>query len=434
MIKEKDFFFQSHLLHCQICFLFSQFDLLCYRSCFFLFQFIQKLITNSILKTASLCSVLFFISLTFSETKFGNKECYNTFSKEIKQNKWMSYEEAKAFIHSKGIRSEEEFRNWRKSGKRPSNFPSAPERIYKEDWQGWKDFLGKNWMSYEEAKAFIHSKGIRSQEEFRNWRKSGKRPSNFPSAPERTYKEDWQGWKDFLGKNWMSYEEAKAFIHSKGIRSEEEFRNWRKSGKRPSNFPSAPERAYKEDWQGWKDFLGKNWMSYEEAKAFIHSKGIRSQEEFRNWRKSGKRPSNFPSAPERAYKEDWQGWKDFLGKNWMSYEEAKAFILHKKIGSEKKFRIWRKEGLRPSNLPSEPQRVYKRDWQGWTDFLGKNWMSYEEAKTLIRSAGIHSITEFHIWKEEGKRPANFPSAPDKVYKKDWQGWQFFLLKRERKTK
>ena len=227
------------------------------------------------------------------------------------------------------ITSSIEFNQWSKSRLRPHNFPANPNKIYKEEWKGWGDFLGtgniknakKEWMPFLEAKAFIQSIEITSSTEFNQWRKSGLRPHNFPSNPERVYKKEWISWKDFLGINWMPFVEAKAFIQSIEITSSIEFNQWSKSRLRPHNFPANPNKIYKEEWKGWGDFLGtgniknakKEWMSFQEAKAFIQTQGITSAAEFSEWSKSESRPHNFPSSPNKTYKENWKDWYDFLG-------------------------------------------------------------------------------------------------------------------------
>jgi len=41
---------------------------------------------------------------------------------------------------------------------------------------------------------------------------------------------------------------------------------------------------------------------------------LKSQKEWIDFCKSGKRPSVIPAAPNQKYKDQWKGWADFLGK------------------------------------------------------------------------------------------------------------------------
>ena len=385
-----------------------------------------------------------------------------------RKKEFMSFEDAKTFIRNEGIQTRMEFEAWKRAGKRPEDFPSNPHRTYKEEWTGWVDFLGtgniaprrkKRFMSFKKAKTFIRNQGIQTSAEFKEWKRSGKRPKDFPSAPDLTYKEEWTGWNNFLGtgniapsrkKRFMSFKKAKTFIRNQGIQSSAEFKKWKRSGKRPKDFPSSPDLTYKEEWTGWGDFLGtgnisnrnKEFMNFEEAKTFIRNEGIQTNAEFQEWKRSGKRPEDFPSFPEQAYKEEWTGWGNFLGtgniayskKEFMSFEEAKAFIRNEGIQTSRAFKAWSRSGKRPEDFPSSPERTYKDKWTGWDNFLGtgnisnrkKEFMSFEEAKTFIQSEGIQSSAEFEAWSRSGKRPEDFPSSPERTYKKEWTGWDNFL--------
>ena len=363
---------------------------------------------------------------------------------------WMSFEEAKALMQTEGIENIEQFNQWSGEGKRPDNFPPRPEITYKDSgWQGYRDFFYSGWMSLEEAKALMRTKGITTHKQFIQWKEEGKQPNNFPSSPHIAYKDSgWKGYPDFLGSGWMPFEEAKALMQTEGIQTKTQFEQWNREGNRPNNFPSNPAKAYKDSgWQGFGDFLGsrrtrsKNWMPFEEAKALMRAEGIETQKQFFQWSREGNRPNNFPSAPDKVYKDSgWKGYPDFLGsgwsrsKNWMTYEEAKALIQEKGIETYTQFRQWSEEGNRPDNFPSDPAKVYKDSgWKGYRDFLGarprrsKNWMSLEEAKALMQTEGITTFKQFRQWNREGKRPDNFPSDPAKVYKDSgWQGYGDFL--------
>ena len=365
---------------------------------------------------------------------------------------WMSFQDAKAFIQSQNVQNNTEFAEWKRAGKRPKNFPSAPNKVYKDQWKSWMHFFGTEKMSFQSAKAFIQNLRIKSKEQFRNWVKSGQKPKNFPSTPDKTYKKEWISWGDFLGtgntvskkQDWMSFHDAKTFIQSEDLKSSTEFRKWKKSGKKPTNFPSVPEKIYKDEWISWGDFLGtgyistrtRKWMSFQEAKTFIQSQGVTNASEFNTWKKAKKRPKNFPSAPWKTYKNEWISLEHFLGtkKEWMSFQEAKTFIQSEGIQSSREFRAWKKAGKRPRNFPSNPDKTYKGEWISWSDFLGtgntaykkRDWMSFQDAKAFIQNLGIRSKGQFQKWAKSGKRPKNFPSNPMGVYANKWKNWGDFL--------
>ncbi|MDE0151731.1 MAG: hypothetical protein OXK80_04455 [Bdellovibrionales bacterium] len=309
---------------------------------------------------------------------------------------WMSYEEARTFIQAQGIKTKKQFQEWVQSKKRPDNFPSVPWRTYKDEWISLSDFLGtknistrkKEWMSFKEAKAYIQAQGIKTSTQFLAWRKAGKRPKNFPFNPDKTYKNEWINWGDFLGtKNvstrkieWMSYEEARTFIQTQDIKTKKQFQEWAQSNKRPENFPRSPQSTYKDQWDGWGDFLGTGntiaYMKYSTARKYVQSLNFDPDhpKEFIEWLKSSDRPVHFPPNPHHFYSE-WTSVKDFLStdKTEMSYEEAKVFVQPLGLSNSRDFFDMMKfeSDVFPENFPNNPQVSYKNtgDWIDWNDFL-----------------------------------------------------------------
>jgi hypothetical protein len=183
----------------------------------------------------------------------------------------------------------------------------------------------------------------------------------------------------------MTYTEASLYAQDHKVKSLKLFRNWAKS-ERPKNFPSNPHIQYSSEWTSWGDFLGTGslfthsmkFMSYSEAKLYIRGCGINSQTEFNKWAKSKKRPRNFHSAPQKKYKSQWVSWGDFLGTGsvhprlmeFMSYMEAKEYIIKCSLANQKQFKSWAKTPARPTSLPGDPYNYYKnKGWEGWTIFL-----------------------------------------------------------------
>ena len=56
---------------------------------------------------------------------------------------WKPFEEAREFARSLQLKGKEEWHQYCKSGKdgipKPDDIPSAPWKIYKNDWNGWID-------------------------------------------------------------------------------------------------------------------------------------------------------------------------------------------------------------------------------------------------------------------------------------------------------
>ena len=90
--------------------------------------------------------------------------------------------------------------------------------------------------------------------------------------------------------------------------------------------PTSPGKIYKhEGWQGYGHWLGtgtvankdQQFLPFKKALLYARSlnlKGEKGENGWRAWSKSGARPSNIPANPEKIYKhEGWQGHADWLG-------------------------------------------------------------------------------------------------------------------------
>ena len=247
----------------------------------------------------------------------------------------------------------------------------------------------------------------------------------------------------------LPFGEALAVARSLGLASVKEWRAWSKEGLRPPNVPSMPNTVYKDGgWQGWGHWLGtgnqltKEFLPFDEALTMAQSLGLANRFEWEAWSKEGMRPHNVPGDPRKVYKDHgWQGWGHWLGtgnlatKQFLPFEEALVMARSFGLGmaGAKEWQEWSKAGMRPRNVPANPNKVYKdRGWQGWGHWLGtgnqltKEFLPFNEALLVVRSLGLPGRMKWRVWSKEG-RPLNVPSNPQTVYKDHgWQGWGHWL--------
>ena len=88
-----------------------------------------------------------------------------------------------------GLKSNPEWREYCKSGDKPDNIPANPDKIYKNEFQGMKDWLGTEWRSFNEARDFVRTLKIKNHKEWQVYCKSGKKPDDIPAYPWKIYKE-----------------------------------------------------------------------------------------------------------------------------------------------------------------------------------------------------------------------------------------------------
>lgn len=123
------------------------------------------------------------------------------------ENQWLPFEEAREIVLSLKLKTVTEWVNYCKSGKKPTNIPVGPSRVYKNrGWKSWGFWLGtkrrrgEGWLPFEEARQLVQLLGLRSQKEWRKMMKDSKLPEGVPSNPEKFYKhQGWIGLFDFLG-------------------------------------------------------------------------------------------------------------------------------------------------------------------------------------------------------------------------------------------
>jgi hypothetical protein len=128
---------------------------------------------------------------------------------------YLPFEEARQFVRTLGLTSTVDWMKWSASGERPSNIPSNPSVIYRDHgWDSLPDFLGcvsgrgkkKTRPAsplitdpFARAKMVIQTMGVKNREGFRALKREGNLPQGVPANPETAFKEQWQGWNDFLG-------------------------------------------------------------------------------------------------------------------------------------------------------------------------------------------------------------------------------------------
>ena len=387
------------------------------------------------------------------------------------RKQFRDFESAREFVRKLGLKTQKEWSDYCKSGNKPDDIPSGPERVYKN--KGWKnngDWIDtdgianhqRDFLSYDQAKKFISNQNkkklkIFSDKTFRMWAKTSKRPKDIPANPERTYKKtkEWKGWGDFLStgtiapqnKTYREFTKARQFVMTLKLKNQKEWYAYTKSKNRPLDIPSAPHTVYKKEWKGYSDWMGldtiasqnKEFRSFESAKKYMISLQLKNSKEWRLFLKSKDKPKDIPAAPNVVYKN--QGWKnlgDFLGNQnqsnryavYLSYQDAKKFLQKLKISSSKKFFELSKTAKIPKTIPRSPGIVYKKEWSkngGWGGFLGtgtvasqlKKYRSFKEAKLFVKKLELKTYSDWEKYCKSGDKPDDIPAAPWQVYR-EWK--------------
>ena len=223
---------------------------------------------------------------------------------------------------------------------------------------------------------------------FYEWSSQGKRPTFIPARPHKFYKE-LIDWDDFFGREKIvnrSFEDARKYAQSLHLNFNTDWMKLHKQGKIPKDIPKYVNETYaKQGWKGWGDFLGtgnlspsetkQNYKSFEDARKFVRSLGVKTEPEWREWNRKNKRPAGIPYAPEAAYRNEWTNMGDWFGtdsisstilsQSYLSPQKAAPIIqkLAKKYGLKNKadwtrFAKTHKKLLEELHLPADPLTVY----------------------------------------------------------------------------
>lgn len=121
----------------------------------------------------------------------------------------------------------------------------------------------------------------------------------------------------------LEFKEARELVRNENIQSVAQYRRWWLLNT-PAKIPKRPDRAYKNEWQGWNDFLGSNnpfpcvkrsFRPFKEARSYVQQLGFRNKDEYIAYAKTSKKPVDIPSRPDLIYRNDWFTWSDFIGAN-----------------------------------------------------------------------------------------------------------------------
>jgi hypothetical protein len=337
-------------------------------------------------------------------------------------SRWRPFAEARMFAHRLELTNQKEWYAFARGhrpdkGTPPADIPVAPDQAYATaGWSSWGDFLGTGYVAprlrayrpFRQARAYVRSLGLAGRAEWEALVRArlGNRPTlppDIPATPHRVYAgRGWIDYGDWLGTGRVrvpmfqsrSYEEARAFVCTLGIRNQSEWHAYcrgelRGRGRRPRDIPSNPPVTYRGcGWVSWGHFLGtnsvatskRNYRSFVAARAYARKQGFRTQTEWRAWCASGNRPADIPALPYKVYRgRGWVRWGDFLGTDNVhpgrvrrrSFAAMRAFVRRLGLRSVAEYRAAKRDGRIPEDILAKIER--HPDWNGWADFLGPSY-------------------------------------------------------------
>ena len=134
----------------------------------------------------------------------------------------------------------------------------------------------------------------------------------------------------------LPFAEARSMARAMGMSSREEWDDYDCPG--AYRLPKDPDVAWSAEWQGWEDWLGVT-LPFAAAREVVRGLGLESEQQYAELRKAG-------ADLERVSAEAWNSGHA------LKVRQAAAAVD-------------------TGRLPARPDLVYREEWRGWEDWLGK---------------------------------------------------------------
>lgn len=189
------------------------------------------------------------------------------------------------------------------------------------------------------------------------------------------------------------------------------------------------------------------YLSYDELKKYVRGNNILTKQQYINHVSENYLvgDKNIPYNPSTFYSKDiWEGWSIFLRneiykKNYngtyYNYSDCKKVIKKYDFTSKDNFLKRIKDVIKDDiRIPYSPSTIYKKEWQGWIEFLDTNndieqisdLVSFEVARDYARSLNLKLQRQWYEikWIDLTK---GMTKRPEKLYRdKGWIDWYDFL--------
>lgn len=132
----------------------------------------------------------------------------------------------------------------------------------------------------------------------------------------------------------------------------------------------------------------REWREFGAAEQWASAQGLTSQPEWKRLAKDKtKLPADIPANPQETYKGQFRGWGYWLGtgnrrnkdkgSDYLPYAEVVCGVHALGLMNQKEWWEFCQSGRRPANIPSDPAKVYKdKGWENWGKWLGTNYIAH----------------------------------------------------------
>jgi hypothetical protein len=117
----------------------------------------------------------------------------------------------------------------------------------------------------------------------------------------------------------------------------------------------------------------KRLYSFTESRRIARGHGFSNKQEFLDYECAG--AYQLPKNADEIWQAEWKGWDDWLGIRW-DFQKGREIARTLQLNSEEDYlNVFREKKVTceddpVSRLPFRPNLFYKKEWQGWDDWLG----------------------------------------------------------------
>src|ERR1051325_10591863 len=96
--------------------------------------------------------------------------------------------------------------------------------------------------------------------------------------------------------------------------------------------------------------------------------------------------------------------------NFRPFADAREYVRKLKLKKPAEWREYSKSRKKPQDIPIYPEVVYRKEWKGWGDWLGidyisptnRKYRSFKDAREFVHTLGLKNSHEWQQYVKSGK--------------------------------
>ncbi|MCY4512436.1 MAG: hypothetical protein OXB86_01960, partial [Bdellovibrionales bacterium] len=346
-------------------------------------------------------------------------------------------------LQKKGIKTQTEYWEKRKSDPELQLLPFNLPHAYNMKWKDIQRLMGLIKPPIEKVAEILQKKGIKTQTEYWEKRKSDPELQLLPFNLPRDYNVEWAEIQRLMGldalkrvsnKDQPPIEEVVKILKRKGIKTQTKYLEKRKSDPELQKLPRRLTEAYNMKWEDIQRLMGfdvptrvtkKSQPPIEKVAKILRRKSIISEPQYKELRKSDPELQRLPRSLPQAYNMKWSDIQKLVGLKAVvrtedhSLEEVIKILQRKGLKLESKYLEKRKSDPELQLLPRSLPQAYNIKWKDIQRLAGLTKPPIEKVAEILRRKGIKTESQYKKQRKSDKELQQLPSKLPAAYKMKW---------------